>query len=392
MLDKLKILDKYILKQVVETFLISLVIFTSIIFATDAFITIVKQITNYGIPLQVAAMLVMLKLPSMLVLTIPMGILLATILTVNRMNNSLEITILKACSVGVSRIARPIMICAVIAALAGFTINEIIAPIASQQAKTLTIWAIMQKNVPNGKRNFIFKEVKDNNLYRFFHVASVEKNQLHNITVLDLSKKNTIQVVYAKKGDTTPEGWLLDNGVVYTISTTGKVLNTAVFSTMNFDNTSEAAQRIAEVREDELNYFDLKKHIKNERTNIDKNVFEMVKMANPLNPINAEDKKQEIKNKLIEFEILMHEKIALPFTSIVFALIAIPLAITGPRARFNRGLLFSILVLFLFYILRALAISLGQAQIVTPLLAAWLPNIILFILGYCLYRQKAYHI
>ena len=91
-------------------------------------------------------------------------------------------------------------------------------------------------------------------------------------------------------------------------------------------------------------------------------------------------------------EILMNEKIALPFTAIVFALIAIPLAITGPRARFNRGLLFSILVLFVFYILRALAISIGQAEIVPPLLAAWLPNIILFSLGYYMYRLKAYHI
>ena len=161
---------------------------------------------------------------------------------------------------------------------------------------------------------------------------------------------------------------------------------------MNFDNTAEAAQRITEVSEEELNYFDLKKHIKSERTNMDENVLKMVKMANPLNPINAEDKKQEIKNKLVEFEIIMHEKISLPFTSIVFAIIAIPLAITGPRARFNRGLLFSILVLFLFYILRALAISLGQAQIITPVFAAWMPNIILFVLGYYLYRQKAYHI
>ena len=144
-MKNLKILDKYIVKQVVETFLISLVIFTSIIFATDAFITIVKQITNYGIPLQIAAMLVMLKLPSMLILTIPMGILLATIMTVNRMNNAQEITIFKACGIGVDRIAKPIMICATIASLFGFTVNEIIAPAASQQAKTLTIWAIMQK-------------------------------------------------------------------------------------------------------------------------------------------------------------------------------------------------------------------------------------------------------
>lgn len=389
---QLKILDKYILKQVIETFLISIVIFTSIIFATDAFITIVKQITNYGIPLQVAAMLVILKLPSMLVLTIPMGILLATIMTVNRMNNSQEIIILKACGIGVDRIAKPIMICAVVAALFGFTVNEIIAPAASQQAKTLTIWAIMQKNVPNGKRNFIFKEIKNNTLNRFYHIASVENNKLHNITVLDLSRRNTIQVIYSKQGDTTAEGWTLSNGVVYTIETNGKILNTAVFDHMNFDNTSEAVKRITQVEETELNYFDLKKYINNERKNIDKNLLASIKATTEANKIDLEKRKKEIKKRLTEFEILMNEKITLPFTAIVFALIAIPLAITGPRARFNRGLLFSIAVLFLFYILRALAISIGQAEIVTPAVAAWIPNIILFSLGYIMYRQKAYHI
>ena len=229
MINQLKILDKYITKQLIETFLISLVIFTSIIFATDAFITIVKQITNYGIPLHIAALLVILKLPSMLILTIPMGMLLATIMTVNKMNNSLEITILKACSVGIARISKPILICATIAALFGFTVNEIIAPTASKMAKNLTIMTIMQKNVPNGKRNFIFKEMNDGNLKRFYHIASVDDNQLKNITVLDLSRDNTIQVVYSKKGGTTKEGWRLYNGDAYTIATTGKVLNTAFF-------------------------------------------------------------------------------------------------------------------------------------------------------------------
>ncbi len=392
MFDKLKILDKYILKQVIETFLISIVIFTSIIFATDAFITIVKQITNYGIPLQIAAMLVMLKLPSMLVLTIPMGILLATIMTVNRMNNSQEITILKACGVGVSRIAKPIMACAIVASIFGFMVNEVIAPAASQQAKTLTIWAIMQKNVPNGKRNFIFKEMKEGALSRFYHIASVENNRLNNITVLDLSRKNTIQVIYSKNGDTTSEGWKMNNGVVYTISTTGKVLNTAVFNSMDFDNTSDAVQKITDVRETELNYFELKKHIKKERSTIKDKVEQMLTKSTSKNQLSKEELIKLQGKRMLELEILMNEKTALPFTAIVFALIAIPLAITGPRAKFNRGLLFSIVVLFLFYILRAVSISLGQGHIVSPVIAAWLPNIILFALGYLMFRQKAYYI
>lgn len=390
-LKKLNILDKYILKQVLETFIISLVIFTSIIFATDAFITIVKQITRYGIPLQIAAMLIMLKLPSMLIMTIPMGVLLSTILTVNRMNNALEITILKACGVGISRMFRTILVCSVIAAISGFAINEIIAPIASQQAKTLTIWAIMQKNVPNGKRNFVFKETKKGQLYRFFHVASVENNELKNVTVLDLSRKNAIQVNYSRSGDTTAEGWVLNNGVVYTISTTGKILNTAVYDTMHFDNTAEAASKIAEVKETEMNYFQLRKYIKNEYKNFERRVH--AKLEAQKDEQEKEDESQirrEMKSDLLEFEVLLNEKLAMPFTSIVFALIAIPLAITGPRARFNRGLIFSIAVLFMFYILRAVAAALGQGEIVPPALAAWLPNIILFIIGYTLYYKKAY--
>ncbi len=394
-MKKLNILDKYIVKQLVETFLISLVIFTSIIFATDAFITIVKQITEYGIPLQVAAILVVLKLPSMLILTIPMGILLATLITVNRMNNSLEITILKACGIGLSRISKPILIFAVMAALLGFVVNEIIAPVASKTAKELTIMSIVQKNVPNGKKNFIFKEIRNNKLYRFFHIASVEKNELKNITVLDLSRENTIQVIYAKHGQTASEessGWLLENGVIYTIATSGKILNTAVFNSMNFDNTKEAIEKLHEVNETEMNYFELRKYLNSSLHEVDEKI-EIQKQIGEISNKDEEIKtRKSMTDRLLELKILLYEKLSLPFTSIVFALIAIPLAITGPRARFNRGLISSIIVLFIFYILRATALSLGQNATIHPALAAWIPNIVLFGLGLYLYRKKAYFV
>ena len=104
-----------------------------------------------------------------------------------------------------------------------------------------------------------------------------------------------------------------------------------------------------------------------------------------------DDKKERI-SKYNELNILANEKLALPFTSIVFTLIAIPLSITGPRARFNRGLLFSIGVLFIFYFLRAVSLSLGLNEIIPFFIAAWLPNIVLFTIGYLLYKRKVYNI
>ena len=367
MFKKLKILDRYILTQFIETFLIGIVVFTSIIFATDAFLTIVKQVTDYGIPLHVAAMLIILKMPSMVVLAVPMGVLLSALLTVNRMNNEHEIVILRSCGVSIKRIAKPILICALGAAVLGFFVNEIVAPYASEKAKMLTVLAIVQKNVPEGKKNFTYKEIKNGMLKKIFHIASVEDKKLHDIMILNLAEKNTIQVTYSKEGRTTPEGWILENGAVYTINKNDKFLNTATFKQLNFDNTSEAVERIANVSENDFNFFNLGKYIKQkseeikEQEKLQSNFTEEQRMMRKAvlqqqiaqaiedgmsyeeavgmaQEEYEEQQTEDLKKKILEFKILRHEKIALPLTAIVFALIAIPLAITGPRARFNRGM------------------------------------------------------
>jgi len=90
--------------------------------------------------------------------------------------------------------------------------------------------------------------------------------------------------------------------------------------------------------------------------------------------------------------IELFDKIALPITTVVLVLIGVPLAITPPRVRYNRGFLFSILIIFAYYLLRALSISFGEAGSLNPFLAAWLANIILSIVGMALYYKKVYTI
>lgn len=47
-INSITLLDKYILKQVVEVFIMGVCVFTSIIFASDTFITLIKQISLSG--------------------------------------------------------------------------------------------------------------------------------------------------------------------------------------------------------------------------------------------------------------------------------------------------------------------------------------------------------
>ena len=93
-----------------------------------------------------------------------------------------------------------------------------------------------------------------------------------------------------------------------------------------------------------------------------------------------------------KYRVELHDKIALPMTTLALAFVGIPLAITPPRVRYNRGFLFSIMIIFLFYVIRAFSINLGETGTLTPLLAAWLPVIVIFTIGYLLYKKKAYSI
>ncbi|MBQ2611841.1 LptF/LptG family permease, partial [bacterium] len=353
-------------RQVIEIFIMGVFVFTSIIFASDTFITLIKQIAKYGIPFNVAFIMIILNLPTVIVMTIPMGVLLATVMTLNRLSLLSEITVMRACGIGLNRIAKPIFAFAILMSLVSFFINESIVPVMTRQSKDLALWALGQKNIPDGKQNFVFKELNDTGgLKRLFYVGYCEDKTLHNITVLDSSKDGTLQILQADEGKTSPAGWNFQKGSIYTVGDDGKILNTTLFDESQFkfglDMRKELEKNVAK----EMNFKKLCYHLKNN-----------------LIP--------ESQRKAVMVELF--DKIALPITTIVFVLVGVPLAITPPRVRYNRGFLFSILIIFAYYLIRALSISFGEAGTLIPVFAAFMPNIILAIFGVYLYYRKVFTI
>ncbi len=360
----MKLLDKYILKQVIEIFIMGVLVFTSIIFASDTFITLIKQISRYGIPFNIAFLIIILHLPTVFVMTIPMGVLLSTVMTLNNLSLSSEITVMRACGIGINRIAKSIFIFAIVMASASFIVNETVVPVMTKQSTDLALYAFSKKNIPEGKQNFTFKEVKDDGtLKRLFYVGDCTNQLLHNITVLDASKEGSIQILQAREGDTTEEGWKFQKGAVYTVTDNGKALDTTMFDDtvvkFGMDLSREMNRNLA----DEHNFIQLCKYL--------------------MNP-DVEDR--------CSLKISLYDKIAFPLMTIVLVLIGVPLAITPPRVRYNRGFLFSILIIFAFYLIRALSISFGEAGSLAPALAAFTPNVILTIVGVWLYYRKVYTI
>lgn len=365
-IKNIKLLDKYILKQVIEIFIMGVAVFTSIIFASDTFITLIKQISLFGIPFNVALIMIILNLPQVIVMTIPMGVLLSTVMTLNNLSLKSEITVMRACGIGLNRIAKPIFIFAILMSVCSFMINETIVPVMTKQSKDLALWSLGQKNIPEGKQNFVFKELNDNGgLKRLFYVGFCEDKILHNITVLDTAKEGTIQVLQADEGKTSPEGWEFQKGAVYTVGDDGNVLNTTLFDSsvvkFGLDMSKELNKNVAK----EMNFTKLINYIR-------------------LNALEEQER------NIIHIELF--DKLALPLTTIALVLIGVPLAITPPRVRYNRGFLFSILIIFAYYLIRALSISFGETGTLPAFFAAWMPNIVLTTIGTMLYYKKVYTI
>ena len=366
-IKNMSLLDKYILSQVFEMFLMGVCIFTSIIFASDTFITLIKQISIFGIPFHVALMIIILNLPSVIVMTIPMGVLLSTVMTLNRLSLASEITVMRACGIGLNRVAKPIFIFALLMCIFSFFINESLVPLMAKESKDLAMWALGQKNIPEGKQNFVFKELGENGfLKRLFYVGECKDKTLYNITVLDTSKDGTIQVLQAREGITSPEGWTFQKGALYTVDDEGKILNTALFDDSQIRFGADLSKEMNKNVAKEMNFPSLVKYL-----------------------ATKDNLTQEQRRELL---VELFDKLALPVTTIAFVLIGVPLAITPPRVRYNRGFLFSILIIFIYYLIRALSISFGEGGSMAPFVAAWLPNIILASAGTYLYYKKVFTI
>jgi len=371
----LSILDKYILRQIAEIFIFGVLIFTSIIFASDTFTTLIKQISLYGMPVKIAFMLILLNLPSVMVMTIPISVLFATVMTVNRMCLASELTVLRACGVSINRIAKPIFLFALGATLVTFLINETVVPITTQQSRYLAMWSITQRHIPKGKKNFTLKELQNGiQLKRLFYVNDCAENEFKDVSILDVSDPKTIQIIQAAKGCAVDKGWLFNDSSVYTISPKGKSLSTSWTESTIIDFGSEINKSFLSGDQGKThNFFELSKLLLNDKLNV------------------SEGDKLSDKDR-IESTISLWDKTAFPLTAVVLVLLGVPLAITPPRVRYNRGFLFSILIIFFYYLIRAFSISFGQSGVLLPILAAWLPNIVIASAGLVLYYRRAYKI
>jgi hypothetical protein len=80
-------------------------------------------------------------------------------------------------------------------------------------------------------------------------------------------------------------------------------------------------------------------------------------------------------------ETELHKRLSIPFACLIFGLIGAPLGIRRHRAGKSAGVAIALLVFLVYYIIMGSASNLAETGTFSPLLAYWIPNLVMALLS-----------
>jgi lipopolysaccharide export system permease protein len=360
----IKIIDRYIFMELIEPFLFGLGAFTSILSSSMIIFDLVRAVVLNGLPLIVALQIFIYRLPAIVVYIFPMATLLATLLAFSRLSGDSEIIAFRASGLSLYRLMVPVLFLGLLVSVVNLTFSEIVVPQANEAAKNLLV-ETKAKHQPKMQNNVFVPEMERGALKRIFYAATMEDETMRNVIVQEFSDGRLSQIMTAQsaKWQVNKDSWLFQDGIIYLLASNGEY------------------KHLIRFKEQALAF----KYKPSDFLGGDKNPEEMT-----IGELRGFiDLKQKMGAEVTDFLIQLNMKLAIPFASLVFALLGAPLGISPRRASSSIGLGLSIIVIFLYYILIFVTMAVGELKVISPALAAWLPNIITAGIGWYILSRKA---
>ena len=355
----MKIISKYILKEILTPCGVTVLVFT-LIFLTGNLMQLIEMIVQKGVGLWDIARLLGYTLPFLFVYIIPMAFFISILLGFLRLSSDNEVTALKASGVGFFQLLPPVFILSLAAYLLTSFMAMVAQPWGEYSLKNLIFnIAVVQAKVTLKERVFN-DEFKD--LVFYLQKVSSE-GEMEDVFIFDQRQKDVPQTIVAKKGWLIPNprerslNLRLENGTIYNVSLASKSAQNINFKTYSLILPLEqmiSAQEKRERTETELYPSELKEKIR---------------------------KTPPGEKKYYVYQIEYYKKFSLPFSCLVFGMIAFPLGLQSRLAGRSWAVILGGAVFFIYYLVLSLAFSLGEKGSLKPVIGLWLPNIIVGSMG-----------
>jgi LPS export ABC transporter permease LptF/LPS export ABC transporter permease LptG len=354
----MRILTRYILKEIFSYALIGLLVFTFVIFIHELG-TLLELVVRHNVPLREMATLFLLPFPSILMMTIPMAVLVGTLIGLSRMAADGEVIAARASGMGLGWFVRPVMILAVTGWAVTLWMTLFISPQAMRKTSRMQT-GLVASQVPYEIQPRVFIE-KFQNLLLYIEDVKGSRSNWSGVFIADMTQHDQVKVTLSESGVLVNEAarnrfvMHLENGMTHEYDPK----HPDEYSIASFTDTEiplpvpgEAGGSAGGERR-EPKYLSVTQLWRNLGVPTDRRA------------------------SLVE----LHYRLALPVAAIVLALVGIPLGVSTRKGGKSVGMMLSILLVFVYYILFAFGWSFAKQGRISPTVGLWLANVLFAIAG-----------
>ena len=355
----MSIISRYILKEYLKIFSIVLAALV-LVFLSIEFFQKMRRFAELHAEFIWIFQYFLYRLPRIIFDIVPLTILLSTLLTLGGLSKNNEIIALKSCGVGILQLATPLLLFGAAVSLFLYFLNGSLIPSSFKKARNIQEVHIEKRDASD---NFIQNKVW----------LRLDSRTLLNIELVDPDKKSMqgISLYYLGSDFSFPEEieaealiyenneWVLLKGIDRKFFQDGNI---------------------------QLNPFDKKSIRLNKKPEdflpaaADPQEMTYRKLESYIAQLSADG------FNTTRYRVDLRGKQAFPFVNFMMVLLGIPFALKDNRsAGIARGVLISLSIALLYYLVFSMTISLGRVMLFPPWLAAWSANILLMIVGVYLF-------
>lgn len=364
---QITIYDKYMFKQVTLASLVAILLFTIVWIAPEILLNTIKGALAGQYGLKTAILLLFYELPKILDKAFPVGLLLGTLFTFDKMSKDSEITIFRAVGMSFPRIIAPVVVLSIIFTFLCFMTGNKGTPMAA--AKMMAI----KGNVRSTQYIYTQKDKTGHPLAAIIVSKSYDR-KLQNVIVLDFASHvyqdvhQLTNIYSAKTGYAYDDRWELQDVSNYKISNDGIYIDIKHMDKIDV-LSGEAAKNAyilmtsSTMKERDINNHDLKNYVK------------LLKQEGL-----SEDYHGTLNKYLQRF---FH-----PLVCILLAILGCLLGFSKPREQRLVGFTIAIGFIFVYYITLPFFDLLAEKEILSPYLTSTLPIIAFSIAIAWFYKSK----
>ncbi len=351
--------DKYIFTQVLVTTIVAILLFTIVWIAPEMLLSTIKKVLNGIYSAKTAALVLACEVPKILGKAFPVGLLLGSLFTFDKLSKDSELTIFRAVGMPFSRILRPLLVLSFIVTGLCFVTYDKWIPASCQKLQEI-------KGVSTLTQYIYTKKDENNNPEQAIVVSKFHKGVMSDVIVMNFSKQifndlhglsNVLVAETGAKG-VNKDGvscWNLSDVTSYDINEEG------IFQTVTkFDKVD-----VLEGQDSENAYTIMINSTKRDR---DINNKDLKKYVDLLKQENMDEDYRLMYSKYLQ-------RFFHPFVCVLLAIMGCLLGFSKPREQRLIGFTIAIACIFLYYITLPFFDLLAEKGVLPPLITAAFPPV-----------------